>query len=109
MLRFADMRKQNLRGTGMQRLLVAVGVLSIAALGCSQSETVGVTGTVRMKGEPVDKAEVCFNPKHGRMATGVTDASGRFSLSTGKPGDGAVPGEYTVSPCAEYPPGKPSE
>lgn len=58
-------------------------------------------------GQPAAEAEVMFNPKSGRLATGVTDASGRFTLSTAKPSDGAVPGDYVVTLCEYYPPDKP--
>jgi hypothetical protein len=80
---------------------------ALAVVGCSQSGIVKVTGTVTLNGQPTDQAEVMFNPKKGgRIATGVTDSSGHFSLSTTKPGDGADPGEYTVTLNEYYPPGK---
>jgi hypothetical protein len=91
----------------MQRVVSAVAVLALLVAGCSQSDTVAVTGTVMLNGKPADKAEVMFNPKQGRLATGVTDAEGRFALSTAKPGDGAMPGEYVVTLAEYYPPDKP--
>ena len=91
----------------MRRSVCALAVVVLAAAGCTQSETVAVTGTVTMKGQPVDKAEVMFNPKRGRLASGVTDAAGHFALSTAKPGDGAMPGEYTVTLGEFYPPDQP--
>jgi hypothetical protein len=75
--------------------------------GCNQSNMLPVTGTVTMNGQPVDQAEVIFNPKQGRMAVGVTDSSGHFTLSTEKPNDGAMPGEYSVTLTEHYPPDKP--
>jgi len=91
------------------RLWTAVcGWIVIGALvGCGQSETVEVTGTVTLNGQPADQAEVMFNPKAGRLATGVTDSSGKFKLSTAKPDDGALPGEYVVTLGEYYPPDKP--
>src|SRR5205823_2058080 len=92
----------------MRRAVLALCVAAILAIaGCSQSDTVAVTGTVTLNGQPTDQAEVMFNPKHGRLATGVTDANGHFTLSTAKPGDGAAPGEYVVTLAEYYPPGKP--
>jgi hypothetical protein len=90
-------------------LLLVCGVVWIVLIisGCQQSDTVAVTGTVTMKGQPVDKAEVVFNPKKGRFASGVTDSQGHFSLSTAKSGDGAMPGEYTVTLGEYYPPDAP--
>ena len=81
----------------------ALAMLMIA--GCSQSETVAVTGTVTLDGKPVENAEVFFNPKAGRMATGVTDATGHFSIATTKPNDGAKPGDYVVTLGEYYPAG----
>src|SRR5207249_2020847 len=91
----------------MQRLFVAVVLVPIGLVGCSQSETVVVTGTVTLNGKPADQVEVAFNPKkNGRLTTGVTDADGKFTLSTAKPNDGAMPGEYAVTLGEYYPPGK---
>lgn len=79
----------------------------VTALGCSQSETVPVTGSVTLNGQPAKDAEVIFTPSKGRVASGATDASGRFALSTNAPGDGAVPGDHKVTIVEYYPPGKP--
>ena len=58
-----------------------------------------VTGTVTLDGQPVEGASVSFSPKSadGRAAAGITDASGRFSLTTVTSGDGAMPGSYAVA------------
>lgn len=85
---------------------IAVTVLTIFFLGCGQSETVPVTGTVTLNGQPATEAEVLFTPSKGRMASGQTDAAGKFTLSTNKPGDGAVPGDHKVTIVQYYPPGK---
>lgn len=92
----------------MRQLVTLSGLaVLLACTGCSQSETVAVTGTLTMSGQPVENAQVMFNPKRGRYAEGVTDATGRFTLSTAKAGDGAMPGEYTVTLAEYYPPDKP--
>jgi|EndMetStandDraft_8_1072994.scaffolds.fasta_scaffold428244_1 hypothetical protein len=92
----------------MRRWLAVGGVLTaVVWAGCSQSPTLKVTGTVTIKGEPAENVQVTFLPKEGRPAAGVTDAQGRFELSTFKPGDGAMPGEQTVTLGEYYPPGKP--
>jgi hypothetical protein len=77
----------------------------LAITGCTQSETVAVTGTVTLNGQPAENAEVFFNPKAGRMATGATDAAGHFKLSTAAPNDGALPGDYVVTLGEYYPAG----
>jgi hypothetical protein len=92
----------------MRRAVSAMALLLFGVVGCGQSEMVGVTGTVTLKGKPTEQAEVMFNPKSGgRFASGVTDASGKFILSTAKPNDGAMPGEYVVTLAEYYPPEKP--
>ena len=59
---------------------------------------VDVTGTVALKGQPVEGVTVNFHPDSGsRAASGRTDAKGRFTLTTFNPGDGALPGTYRVS------------
>jgi len=66
--------------------------------GCGGAGTVPAGGTVTYKGQPVADANVMFTPEGGgEIATGRTDAQGKFSLGVAKPGDGAVPGEYRVS------------
>ena len=59
--------------------------------------TVPVTGVITLGGSPVGGATIAFQPgAGGRSAAGVTDASGRYQLSTYARNDGAIPGEYTV-------------
>jgi hypothetical protein len=101
----------------MMRLAGSVTVLLLfAVVGCTKSEMVPVTGTLTLNGQPADNATVLFNPDGpGRMATGYTDASGKFALSTAAPSDGAMPGNYVVTLGEHYtdkapampPPGQP--
>jgi hypothetical protein len=88
----------------MQRrvhIVAAVAVLLVA--GCSQQpasnrpQTVPVKGTITLKGQPLAKATVSFQPDgKGSGASGITDDSGGFLLSTFAAKDGAVPGKYKV-------------
>jgi hypothetical protein len=68
--------------------------------GCGGGSGVGAvkaTGTVTLDGTPVEGATVTFVPKgEGRVATGITDAEGKFAMKTVEAGDGAVPGSYDV-------------
>ena len=74
------------------------GLIGCTPAGGGGPETVKVTGTVTLNGQAVDGATVSFSPTSGgRAAAGVTDASGRFTLSTLETGDGAVPGSYGVT------------
>lgn len=73
--------------------------------GCSRDrrpplpKTFPVTGIVSFDGKPLSGATVMFNPTagdgHGSIA--LTDATGRYKLTTFKPGDGVVPGDYKVA------------
>jgi len=79
-----------------------VSLLLVAFAGCPGGDsgvgTVPVTGTVTLDGSAVDGASVAFAPKSGgKAAAGLTDASGRFELTTVEAGDGAVPGSYSVT------------
>jgi hypothetical protein len=78
------------------------GLLMIALVaGCGgpkRPQTVAVSGTVTLDGKPVEGATVGFIPEGGgRPATGTTDASGAFTLTTFEPGDGAVVGKHSVT------------
>lgn len=59
-------------------------------------KTVEVTGIVTMQGNPVADASVVFIPKSGPSAVGSTDATGKYSLKTGK-AIGAIPGSHLVT------------
>jgi hypothetical protein len=87
------------------RLLFAVWMALVA--GCAESggpATVDVTGTVRMGEKPVEGANVIFHPLEGTdtlASQTVTDAEGRFSMSThvgsGNYEPGIVAGRYAVT------------
>jgi hypothetical protein len=80
--------------------IAAVLALPVLLAGCSGSgpAIVPVSGTVTLDGVPVAEANVMFAPvAGGRPAEGRTDAAGKFSLSTEKPNDGAMEGDYEVT------------
>ena len=83
---------QRTAGLGLATALLFV-------VGCSENQgpIAPVTGTVTYHGEPVEGAIIAFLPEVGRPAFGTTDASGRFTLSTFRPGDGAAPGFHMVA------------
>jgi len=91
----------------MVRALLVFGSALLLGTGCNPSNTIAVTGMVTHNGKPADKAEVHFTPAEGRPASGVTDAQGKFTLSTFSPGDGAMPGQHKVTIVQYYPPGEP--
>lgn len=74
----------------------------LALVGCGANSgidgLVTVAGTVTYEGKPIEGASVIFGPEgDGRSASGITDPSGRFQLTTLKPNDGALPGKYKVA------------
>lgn len=75
----------------------AISALSLTGCGAGQLKTVPVTGTVTYKGDPLEGAAVVFFKEKAPPATGQTDASGTFTLTTFEPNDGAVPGDYVVT------------
>jgi hypothetical protein len=80
-------------------------ILTPAISGCggaapsNRPKTIAVKGAVTYKGAPVADALLTFIPKDakGKGAVGKTDASGQYQLTTFAPGDGAVPGSYSVT------------
>lgn len=86
----------------------ALGLLAPSGCGGGSSaseavKTVAVSGVVTYRGQPVEGATVTFLPGTGvtdqnaKAAFGVTDAQGRYSLTTAQANDGAVPGNYLVT------------
>lgn len=76
--------------------------------GCTSGETgpklVAADGTVTYQGKPLAGANVMFLPENGPLASGVTDADGKFKLtSAGQPGVTAGPAKVTVT---AFPPGQ---
>lgn len=80
-------------------LLVALTL----SLGCSSEDsnrpkTYPVSGTVKLNGTVVEGATVTFQLTEGKEnAIGSTDKTGKYTLSTFRPNDGAVAGQYKVS------------
>jgi hypothetical protein len=84
--------------------LAAALCLCLTAAGCKDSELelTPVEGTVTLDGKPLAGAGVLFQPEGGgRPATGITDAEGKFTLTTLEQGDGAHVGMNQVSVTKE--------
>ena len=81
------------------------GLLLVALVGCAGDDlepVYPVTGVVTFKGKPVEGAIVAFTPTEGgTAASGITDASGVYKLTTRSSGDGAVKGKYAIT-IAKY-------
>jgi hypothetical protein len=112
------------RGAAGRRVLVRPRLLLIAALvaatGCGSNlpKTIRVSGRVTLDGQPPPGAgTIYFLPTAAaegfptRPATGDFDKDGNFQAKTFDPGDGLLPGTYTMHiECWQTPPnmeGKP--
>jgi hypothetical protein len=86
---------------------LSVLILSLLAVGCGGPppglEKHLVSGVVTVNGNPAERMAVTFHhPDESLLAnlrypTGVTDAEGRFTLSSESENDGAVRGKYRVT------------
>lgn len=81
-------------------MLVACGLV-LCLTGCwgsSKPPTYPVAGTVTLQGKPVAGAAITFVPTapDGEAASAITDAAGKYALTTWEAGDGARPGDYRV-------------
>src|SRR5688500_7404542 len=82
--------------------LVAGFTVLVAGCGGESHNVTPVKGFVTYQGSPVEGAVVAFHAVdaavgEARMATGVTDAEGRFQLTSFTQGDGAAPGSHKVT------------
>jgi hypothetical protein len=67
----------------------------LSLCGCG-SELTPVHGKVTYQGQQLSGAKVSFYAPDGRIATGITDGAGQFSLATGTE-LGVAPGRYRVT------------
>jgi hypothetical protein len=79
-----------------------------AVTGCGGPNAASVSGTITLDGKPLPTANVSFYPDGGANAPayGQSDASGRYSLSTG-PDAGLAPGKYVAVVVATKEPPQP--
>src|SRR5437762_13377949 len=93
------MRKDPLmRRTRLLAVAAVAGLLSVLAGGCNRG-LVSVSGTVKLNDQVPPKLRVILTPvgTKGRDAYGITDDTGKFTMTTHSPGDGVAPGEYKVT------------
>ncbi|HBE68227.1 MAG TPA: hypothetical protein DDW52_08775 [Planctomycetaceae bacterium] len=82
-------------------LLSLAVALCVGCGGESNPPTSPVTGVVKLDGKAIEGAQIAFiadpsNPDN-RAAAGVTDAEGRYSLTSFVSGDGAMAGKYNIT------------
>src|SRR5262249_28100061 len=88
-----------------QVALLLLALVAMPAVSCSSGERTRlypVRGQVLYKDRPVVRAMVVLHPLEEQPAgsskpIAYTDAEGRFSVTTNRPGDGAPAGEYAVT------------
>ncbi len=71
------------RQTLLRFSLGCVALSLIVATGCSRSETIPMSGTVSLKGEPLDTGTLVLTPLEasGGPSTGAGIANGRYDIS----------------------------
>jgi hypothetical protein len=83
------------------RVWFLLGLIALFQVGCGSPtgpKIIPVSGTVKYKDAPVVGATVSFSTAtSARTAIGITDANGKFKLTTINSNDGAVAGEHDVS------------
>jgi hypothetical protein len=79
------------------RPLLGLACLTFALSGCGGSKVAKVTGQVTYGGKAVTGGKIMFYPESGRMALGEIGADGSYTLTTFKPGDGALVGRHRVA------------
>lgn len=91
---------------GSRVAAVAAAAALLLVVGCSDNTGLGkrypVAGTVKLKGQPVEKGTISFQPNDaaGRPAAGEI-SNGSYRLTTLAPNDGALPGSYKVTVTAQ--------
>ena len=91
----------------MRSLDLLFGLCFVAAIaGCSKSPPVyKVTGKASFRGQPLSTGMVAFHHTDAKspMVTGEIRSDGSFELTTKRPGDGALPGDYRVTVTSMLP------
>jgi hypothetical protein len=72
-----------------------LALLAVAA-GCGNSEMGNVSGRITNGGKPVARVHVMLYTPNRPVARAVTDADGRYTLSTRRLNDGAYAGSHKV-------------
>jgi len=75
-------------------------VIPLILAGCRPSDGIKlgkVEGTVTVDGQPIEGAELTFQPDAARPSYGITDSAGHYFLQFTMDRDGAVVGKHTVS------------
>jgi hypothetical protein len=80
-------------------LLGVLGLLAGCTKAPSNPKTFAVDGVLSLDDKPIEGATIVLVPiskDDGEAASGVSDATGKFSLTTYTSGDGVRPGSYRI-------------
>ena len=72
-------------------------LLLLLTFGCDGGKYGKVSGKLTIDGEPIEGAEVHFEPDDGAPSVGETDSSGNYSLKMSPTIQGAAIGQHTVT------------
>jgi hypothetical protein len=78
------------------RLYVLAAAAALALTGCGGERLGKVSGTVTVGGKPVPTGTIQFIPAAGKAAIASIEPDGTYTLTTHKPGDGALVGPHKV-------------
>jgi hypothetical protein len=98
----ASSRLSRSRHLGVGGVLLGVALGMVIGCGSSGPQMGRVSGKVTYQGQPVANATVTFLPDAAgsQSATGITDASGEYQLSTFGKNDGALVGKHRANVVA---------
>lgn len=96
----------------MRLLLIAAGAMLLTSCGSGLPQTIPVSGRVTFDGQaPPAAGSLLFLPVEAadgfplRPASGAFGTDGQFKAKTFEPGDGLMPGKYSLSvECWDTPP-----
>ena len=86
------------------RLAAAGLMLLVVVAGCGKPEMGRVSGRITKNGKPVAGVSIMFYTPNRPVARGMTDADGRYTLSTSRLNDGAYAGRQKVAIEASFSP-----
>jgi len=98
-----------------QHVFQALALLAACLLaGCSSKpedmpELGQVSGTITLDGQPLEGAEITFEPQAGTLSVGSTDETGHYELAYSKDYPGAILGTHTVRISKMGEPGSPND
>jgi hypothetical protein len=79
------------------RWLLVGCLVAVVVAGCGGPRLGRVTGRVTVAGKPVTSGTIMFHPDAGPTAVGTIGPNGTYTLTTIKPGDGALVGSHRVT------------